>query len=55
MDQSFILERIKSIKEKIDDAKDYMMSDCCKNCIQMYNDILILEQQLRELENERLG
>ena len=46
-------ERIKKLKDKIADHRDYISSDFCTQCIHTYNQIHILEQQLKELENER--
>lgn len=46
-------EKIWAIKNKIADVREYISSDFCTNCITMYNELKILEQQLRDLENER--
>lgn len=51
--QENLEERIWKIKSKIADVREYISSDFCCNCIDMYNQIAILEQQLKELENER--
>ena len=48
------LERkIWEIKNKIADIREYISSDFCTNCIDMYNQRKILEKKLEELENER--
>ena len=46
-------ERIREIKDEIADTRDYISSDFCVNCINMYDKIRILEQALADLENER--
>lgn len=46
-------EKIKSLKDKIADCRDYISSDFCTHCVSVYRQISILEQQLAELENER--
>lgn len=46
-------EKIWTIKNKIADVREYISSDFCTNCIAMYNELKTLEQQLRDLENER--
>ncbi len=43
-------KEIKEIKERIDDLKDYVSSDCCKSCANYYKEIEALEQKLKELE-----
>jgi hypothetical protein len=48
------LERkIWEIKNKIADIREYISSDFCTNCIDMYNQRKIWEKKLEELENER--
>lgn len=46
-------EKIRNLKDKIADVRDYISSDFCTNCIEMYNQRHILEQQLKDLEDER--
>ena len=46
-------EKIAKIKDKIADAREYISSDFCTNCITIYKEISFLEQQLKDLENER--
>lgn len=46
-------EKIWEIKNKIADVREYISSDFCSNCIEMYKQRELLEQQLKELENER--
>ena len=45
--------KIWEIKNKIADIREYISSDFCVNCIEMYKERELLEQQLKELENER--
>jgi hypothetical protein len=45
--------RIWEIKNKLADIREYISSDFCTNCIEMYNQRNIWEQKLKELENER--
>lgn len=46
-------ERIKKLKDKIADARDYISSDFCTHCIEVLREITSLEKQLVDLENER--
>lgn len=46
-------EKIWEIKNKIADIREYISSDFCTNCIEMYKQREILEKQLKELEDER--
>ena len=46
-------EKIWEIKNKIADVREYISSDFCSNCIEMYKQRELLEQRLKELENER--
>lgn len=46
-------EKIKNLKDKIADCRDYISSDFCTQCISIYQQIHILEQELKDLENER--
>jgi hypothetical protein len=45
--------KIWEIKNKIADIREYISSDFCNNCIEMYKQREIWEQKLKELENER--
>ncbi len=45
--------KIRELKEKINECKDYISSDFCKNCVEMYKKIELYEQQIKDLENER--
>lgn len=45
-------ERIRNLKDKIADARDYISSDFCTRCVEVYKEIANLEQQLSDLENE---
>lgn len=45
--------KIWEIKNKIADVKEYIVSDFCTNCVEMYKQRELLEQQLKDLENER--
>lgn len=53
MYQKTLDEKIREIKDQIADCKDYISSDFCTSCMEMYKKIAILEQQLKYLENER--
>lgn len=46
-------EKIKKLKDKISDCRDYISSDFCTRCIEAYKEIYELETQLVELQNER--
>lgn len=46
-------ERIWEIKNQIADIREYISSDFCNNCVEMYKQKELLEKQLQELENER--
>ena len=48
-------EKIRNLKDKIADARDYISSDFCTQCVSVYKEIAVLEQRLAELENERIG
>jgi len=50
--QKEILERIKSLEEKLWDAVSYISSDFCKQCSSMDDKIKIYEQQIAELKNQ---
>jgi len=50
--QKEILERIKSLEDKLWDAVSYISSDFCKQCSSMYDKIKIYEQQIAELKNQ---
>jgi hypothetical protein len=43
---------IKQIKEKIDELMDYISSDFCQSCLNYYKEIEILQQRLKELEQQ---
>ena len=45
-------EKIWEIKNKIADVREYISSDFCNNCIEMYKQREVLEQQLKKLEQE---
>lgn len=45
-------ERIRNLKDKIADARDYISSDFCIKCVEVYKEIANLEQQLSDLQNE---
>ena len=53
MQKENLEETIRNLKDKIADIRDYISSDFCTNCIEMYKQREILEQKLKELENER--
>jgi hypothetical protein len=46
-------EKIKNLKDKIADIREYISSDFCTNCVDMYKKRNILELELEQLENER--
>lgn len=46
-------EKIKNLKDKIADIREYISSDFCTNCIDMYKQRTLLELELEQLENER--
>jgi hypothetical protein len=46
-------ERIRKLKDKIADIREYTSSDFCKNCVEMYKQRSLLEIELEQLENER--
>ena len=48
-------EKIKRIKDKIAECRDYISSDLCRRCTETYNQMHKLEEELRVLENECLG
>lgn len=50
--QNEILERIKSLEDKLWDAISYISSDFCKQCSSMYDNIKIYEQEIAELKNQ---
>lgn len=55
--QKEILEKIKSLEDKLWDAISYISSDYCKQCSYMYDQVKVYEQEIKELkehlENER--
>lgn len=53
MHNKSVEEKIWEIKNKIADVRDYISSDFCTSCIEMYRQREILEKELRELEDER--
>ena len=46
-------EKIRNIKDRISECRDYINSDFCIRCMEIYREIHNLEDQLRILENER--
>lgn len=46
-------EKIQKIKDRIADARDYISSDLCSRCVDVYQEIEELEKELQSLENER--
>ena len=55
--QKEILEKIKSLEDKLWDAISYISSDYCKQCSYMYDQVRVYEQEIKSLkehlENER--
>ncbi len=45
--------KIRNLKDKIADVRDYISSDFCTNCIEMYKQRTLLELELEQLEHER--
>jgi hypothetical protein len=53
MNQNLSLEeRIQKIKDQITDTREYISSDFCTECVLMYERILQLEKDLKDLQNE---
>lgn len=42
-------EKIRKVKDKISDARDYISSDLCTQCVSVYKEIALLEQELKDL------
>ncbi len=53
LNESDLDVKIWTIKNKIADIKEYISSDFCTNCVEMYKQRKVLEQELKVLENER--
>lgn len=55
--QKEILEKIKSLEDKLWDVISYISSDYCKQCSYMYDQVRVYEQEIKQLkehlENER--
>lgn len=47
-----ILNRISYLKEEIWETRAYISSDFCKRCSEMYDKIIILEQELKGLQRK---
>lgn len=45
-------EKIKKIKDRIAECRDYISSDFCKRCTETYKELHRLEEELRALEDE---
>lgn len=45
-------KRIRDLKEQISECRDYISSDFCRNCMDMYKRIEIYEQELKYLEDQ---
>jgi hypothetical protein len=43
---------LREIKEKIDELMDYISSDFCQSCLNYYKEIEVLQQRLKELEQQ---
>ena len=50
--QNEILERIKSLEDKLWDAVSYISSDLCKQCSYMYDQIKVYEEEIKQLKNQ---
>lgn len=46
-------ERIKKLEDKIADARDYISSDFCKQCMSTYKEIHFLEEELKKLYDSK--
>jgi hypothetical protein len=51
--QKSLDEKIRNLKDRIADARDYISSDFCIQCVEVYKQIAVLEQEIKRLENER--
>ena len=47
-----ILDRISFVKEEIWETRAYISSDICQRCSDMYDKIIILEQELKGLQRK---
>lgn len=47
-----ILEQIEKIKEDIWEAREYINSDYCKKCSEIYSQIFRLERELESLQRK---
>lgn len=47
-----ILNRISDLKEEIWETRSYISSDICQRCSDMYDKIVILEQELKGLQRK---
>jgi hypothetical protein len=47
-----ILDRISFLKEEIWETRSYISSDICRRCSDMYDKIVILEQELKGLQRK---
>jgi hypothetical protein len=47
-----ILDRISYLKEEIWETRSYISSDFCRRCSEMYDKIIILEQELKGLQRK---
>jgi hypothetical protein len=47
-----ILNRIYYLKEEIWETRSYISSDFCRRCSEMYDKIIVLEQELKGLQRK---
>jgi cob(I)alamin adenosyltransferase len=47
-----ILEKIDKIQNDLWEAREYISSDYCKKCSEIYSKIFVLEQQLKNLQSK---
>lgn len=47
-----ILDRISFLKEEIWETRSYISSESCRRCSDMYDKILVLEQELNGLQRK---
>lgn len=43
---------IQNLKERIHELEEYLISDCCKQCVGIINTIKIYQEQIEQLKNQ---
>jgi hypothetical protein len=46
--------KIRELKEKIDDLREYISSDFCTNYMSMYNQIKKYEQEIEDIKRQNI-